>query len=154
VDEAIIEIKEAMRLEPESSEPHYDLATALDRQGDKEEAVEQRRIGKSLTLVSLPPGSPLRIRLGGQVEAAKLLYHPNPEYPGEAKKRHVEGTVRLTIIIDKNGTVKDWEVESGDPLLVSAALDSIRQWRYQPTTLNKIPVEVVSEVSINFTLTH
>lgn len=143
LDEGILEIKEAMRLEPNNSEPHYGLASALTIQGDKEGAAEQRRIAEAIK-----PS----VHRGGQVEMAKPIFRPDPEYPAEAKKKHVEGAVRLTIIVGKDGAVKDWEVESGDPLLASAAVEAVRQWRYTPCTVNKSPVDVPSEVTLNFQL--
>jgi dipeptidyl aminopeptidase/acylaminoacyl peptidase len=96
-----------------------------------------------------PWAVPKRLRLGGPVEAAKLIKKVNPEYPGDA---HVKGTLRLEAIIGTDGSVLDLEVISGHPLLVSSALDAVRQWKYQPTLLNGLPVEVVTEVDVNYTL--
>lgn len=96
--------------------------------------------------------TPQRIRVGGQVEAAKLIYKPTPEYPPLAKMARIQGTVRLEAIIAKDGTIQDLKVLSGHPLLVRAALDAVKQWRYQPTLLNGEPVEVVTEIDVNFTL--
>ncbi len=95
---------------------------------------------------------PSRIRVGGQVEAAKLIYGPTPQYPPLAKMARIQGTVRLQAIIAKDGTIKDLTVLSGHPLLVPAALAAVRQWRYQPTLLNGQPVEVETEIDVNFTL--
>jgi periplasmic protein TonB len=101
-----------------------------------------------------PPkaATPKRIRLGGQVEAAKLLVHPNPEYPPLAKMARIQGTVKLEAVISKDGTIQDLKAVSGHPLLVKAAMDAVSRWRYQPTLLNGDPVEVVTEVDVNFTL--
>jgi protein TonB len=98
------------------------------------------------------PQAPQRIRVGGQVEAAKLIYKPTPEYPPLAKMARIQGTVRLEAIISKDGTIQDLKVLSGHPLLVKSALDAVKQWRYQPTLLNGEPVEVVTEIDVNFTL--
>jgi periplasmic protein TonB len=98
------------------------------------------------------PKTPQRIRVGGQVEAARLIYKPTPEYPPLAKMARIQGTVRLEAIISKDGTIQDLKVLSGHPLLVKAALDAVKQWRYQPTLLNGEPVEVVTEIDVNFTL--
>ena len=99
-----------------------------------------------------PPKAPQRIRVGGQVESAKLIFHPSPEYPPLAKMARIQGTVRLEAIIAKDGTIQDLKVLSGHPLLVKSALDAVKQWRYQPTLLNGDPVEVVTEIDVNFTL--
>jgi len=98
------------------------------------------------------PKTPKRIRVGGQVEAAKLIYKPTPQYPPLAKMARIQGTVRLEAVISKDGTIQDLKVLSGHPLLVKAALDAVKQWRYQPTLLNGEPVEVVTEIDVNFTL--
>ena len=98
------------------------------------------------------PVTPQRIRVGGQVEAAKLIYNPTPEYPPLAKMARIQGTVKLEAIIAKDGTIQDLKVLSGHPLLVKSALDAVKQWRYQPTLLNGEPVEFVTEIDVNFTL--
>ena len=116
-------------------------------------------LGGSLTASSAPPpppppkaATPKRIRVGGQVESAKLIFQPKPEYPPLAKMARIQGTVRLEAIISKDGTIQDLKVVSGHPLLVKAALEAVQRWRYQPTLLNTEPVEVVTEIDVNFTL--
>ena len=94
----------------------------------------------------------MRVRIGGNVQKAKLIERVQPEYPDEALKSRITGTVRLHIILEKDGTVKQVEVVSGHPLLVQAAVDAVRQWRYQPTTLNGEPVEVDTTVDVMFVL--
>jgi protein TonB len=90
--------------------------------------------------------------VGGQVEQAKLIFKPSPEYPPLAKMARIQGTVRLEAIIAKDGPIQDLKVLSGHPLLVKSALDAVKQWRYQPTLLNGEPVEVITEIDVNFTL--
>ena len=55
-------------------------------------------------------------------------------------------------VIGKDGTIEELKVLRGHPLLVKAALDAVRQWRYQPTLLNGEPIEVVTEITVNFKL--
>jgi len=98
------------------------------------------------------PQAPERIRVGGQVEAAKLIYGPTPDYPPLAKMARIQGSVKLEAIIGKDGTIKDLKVLSGHPLLAPSALSAVQQWRYQPTLLNGQPVEVQTEIDVNFTL--
>jgi protein TonB len=98
------------------------------------------------------PTTPQRIRVGGQVEEAKIINRVQPEYPQLAKMARIQGVVRLEAVISKDGTIQDLKVLSGHPLLVKAALDAVKQWRYQPTLLNGDPVEVVTEIDVNFTL--
>lgn len=101
-----------------------------------------------------PPkaATPKRIRVGGQVESARLIFQPKPEYPPLAKMARIQGTVRLEAIISRDGTIQDLKVMSGHPLLVKSALEAVQRWRYQPTLLNGEPVEVVTEIDVNFTL--
>jgi periplasmic protein TonB len=86
------------------------------------------------------------------VESAKLVFHPEPEYPPLAKTAGIEGVVRLDAIINKDGTIQDLKTISGHPLLVKAALDAVHTWRYQPTLLQGQPVEVSTEIDVNFLL--
>jgi TonB family protein len=89
---------------------------------------------------------------GKKVQSAVLIKRVQPDYPKKARKAHVEGTVRLHAIITKDGSVKNLEVVSGDPLLVDAALKAVRQWRYQPTRINGQPVEVDTTIDVVFAL--
>jgi len=99
-----------------------------------------------------PKETPKRIRVGGQVQTAKLVNKVTPVYPPLAKQARIQGTVRLQAVIAKDGSVVELQVLSGHPLLVQAALDAVRQWRYHPTLLNGEPVEVVTTVDVIFTL--
>jgi protein TonB len=90
--------------------------------------------------------------IGGDVLAAKLIRKIVPEYPPLAKVARVSGTVRLTGVIAKDGTIEQLEVLSGNPLLVPAALAAVKRWLYQPTFLNGQPVEVIAPIDVIFTL--
>lgn len=96
--------------------------------------------------------APSQIRIGGDVQAAKLTHEVQPAYPRLAKDAHVMGIVKLSATIASNGSVKDLHVVSGNPLLVQAAVNAVKQWTYQPTVLNGKPVEVLTEVDVKFTL--
>ncbi len=98
------------------------------------------------------PQAPKRIRVGGNVQTAKLENKVMPQYPPLAKQARIQGTVRLQAVISKDGTVQNLQVVSGHPLLVPAAIQAVRQWRYKPTYLNGEPVEVVTEIDVNFSL--
>ncbi len=99
------------------------------------------------------PVAPKRIRVGGNVQSAKLISKPTPIYPPLAKMARIRGTVRLQAVVSRSGTIKDLQVLSGHPLLVKAALDAVQRWRYQPTLLNGEPVEVITTIEVNFSLT-
>jgi len=96
--------------------------------------------------------TPQRIRVGSNVQKAKLVQHPEPVYPPLAMQARISGVVHLNVIIGKDGTVQKLTVASGHPLLVPAALEAARQWVYQPTLLNGQPVEVVTQIEVEFTL--
>lgn len=98
------------------------------------------------------PKPPSQIRVGGNVQAAKLIRQPKPLYPPLAKQARIQGTVRFNAIIGKDGAIANLQVVSGHPLLVPSALEAVKQWVYQPTLLNGDPVEVVTQIDVNFTL--
>jgi len=99
-----------------------------------------------------PPKTPARIKLGGNVQAAKIIAQPQPTYPALARQARIQGNVVLHAIIGKDGRVSELQVVSGHPLLVQSALDAVRQWRYQPTQLNGDPVEVDTTITVSFVL--
>ncbi len=114
-------------------------------------------LGSILTSAAPPPPppkaeAPKRIRVGGNVEAAKAIFKPSPEYPPLAKMARIQGTVRLAAVISRDGTIQDLKMLSGHPLLVQSAMAAVQRWRYQPTLLNGEPVEVETEIDVNFTL--
>jgi hypothetical protein len=96
--------------------------------------------------------APARIRVGSNVQVAKILHQVMPVYPPIAKTAHITGTILLHAIIAKDGSVKDLTYVSGPPLLMKSAMDAVKQWVYQPTLLNGSPVEVDTTISVIFTL--
>src|SRR5580693_2594041 len=99
-----------------------------------------------------PKATPSRIRVGGNVAAAKLVRQVTPLYPPIAKTAHISGTVILHAVIAKDGSIQELTYISGPPLLMKNAMDAVRQWRYSPTLLNGEPVEVDTTISVVFTL--
>ena len=97
--------------------------------------------------------TPKRIRVGGSVQKARLAKRVAPRYPPLARQARIQGTVKLTAIIARNGTVEKLEVGSGHPLLVPSAIEAVKQWRYKPTLLNGVAVEVVTQIDVIFKLT-
>jgi periplasmic protein TonB len=81
-----------------------------------------------------------------------LIHRVQPDYPSIAKLAHVQGKVVLRAIISKAGTIENVQVISGPALLVRAARDAVSQWRYRPYLLNNEPVEVETQVTVNFVL--
>lgn len=99
----------------------------------------------------VPKSSPV-LRVGGNVQHTKLISQPRPNYPIEAKQARIQGVVKLYALIGKDGTIRELNVVSGHPLLAPAAIEAVKQWVYQPTLLNGDPVEVETEIDVNFTL--
>src|SRR6185312_8895851 len=86
---------------------------------------------------------------GGQIQQAVLIYRKDAEYPKIAKQTGAKGTVTLNATIGKDGNVKAVKVVSGHPMLVAAASEAVKQWRYRPTLLNGQPVETETQVLVN-----
>ena len=99
-----------------------------------------------------PKAAPQRIRVGGNVQQANLIRKIQPVYPPLAKQARIQGVVHFTAIIGKDGTIQNLTLISGHPLLVEAARQAVSQWQYKPTLLNGEPVEVVTQIDVNFTL--
>jgi TonB family protein len=198
LDEAIRELREAVRLKPQLHFAREQLASALAYKGDAAgfiaEASEARRLNPYpkahgdfgvipdesrdfyLSWVaqnagqckpaksSLPPPPPMaaeaesqvtvpqRIRVSRAVQASQLVSKVEPIYPPLAEQARIQGTVELEAVIGKDGTIQNLTVLRGPPLLVQAALDAARQWRYQPTRVNNEPVEVVTVIEVVFRL--
>jgi TonB family protein len=102
----------------------------------------------------IPEGAPApqRIRVGGNVQQNNLVNKVVPVYPPLAKQAKIQGVVELAATINKDGTIQNLELLSGHPLLVPAAVEAVKQWVYKPTLLNGNPVEVVTQIDVNFTL--
>jgi protein TonB len=86
------------------------------------------------------------------VMEGNLIYRVEPQYPSIAKQLHVEGTVVVKAFISREGTIEQARVERGQPWLAAAALEAVRQWRYRPYYLNHEPIEVETEIIVNFLL--
>jgi TonB family protein len=92
------------------------------------------------------------IRVGANVQEHNLVTKIEPIYPALAMWAHIQGTVRLTVIIGKDGRVFKIRRISGHRLLVAAARNAVRQWVYKPVLLGGEPVEVHTDVDVNFSL--
>ncbi len=99
-----------------------------------------------------PPPPPGVAVVATNIMAANIITKVNPAYPALAKAARIQGPVRLNATIGADGAVKDLQVISGDPLLVEAATEAVRQWVYKPVLLNGAPAEVQTEITVNFTL--
>jgi len=102
--------------------------------------------------IMLDNGPPQRLRVGGNVQQANLIQKVQPIYPLQAKQDRVQGKVQFSVLIGKDGHVQNLTLISGEPVLADAAKDAVSQWVYKPTLLNGQPVEVLTQVDVNFTL--
>jgi periplasmic protein TonB len=83
---------------------------------------------------------------------ANLLHKVQPVYPPLARQARVQGAVELRAIISKAGTIENLIVVRGHPMLARAAVEAVKQWRYRPYLLNNEPVEVETDITVNFLL--
>jgi protein TonB len=98
------------------------------------------------------PAKPKLVRVSQGVSDGLLVHKVTPQYPPIAKQARMQGSVVLRAVIGKNGEVEHVQPESGNPLLASAAVNAVKQWRYKPYVLNGTPVDVETTVTVNFRL--
>ena len=108
--------------------------------------------GKNSILPTAPPPAvahPLRL---SHISEGNLIRKVQPTYPALARSARIQGTVVLQAIISKQGTIENLTVVTGHPMLAPAAIEAVRQWRYRPYILNSEPVEVETQITVNFSL--
>ena len=105
------------------------------------------------TLAPPPPAAPQQIRVESNLQAANLIKKVVPVYPVLARSAGIQGLVRFTALIAKDGKIQDLTLISGPPPLVDAAREAVKRWLYRPTLLNGQPVEVLTQINVNFTIT-
>lgn len=108
--------------------------------------------GTAIASVAPPPvvhrsSPPISVMMQGN-----LIERIQPVYPAIAKQTRTQGTVILRAIISRDGMIENLQVVSGHPMLVKAAMEAVKQWRYRPYVLNGQPVEVETQVTVNFVL--
>ena len=140
-DMCIIHCKEAKNDEGETSPPNWDSGIG---NGGPGRGLDTPHASKPIL------GKPVPV---SEASLAQLAHRVEPVYPRIAILTHQQGQVQLHAIIAKDGTIRSLEVMSGAPLLASAAMDAVKQWRYQPYKLNGEPVEVETFITVNFRAT-
>jgi TonB family protein len=98
------------------------------------------------------PTRPTAVRVGGVIKEPRKVKVVQPVYPAAAMEARVQGVVILECTIGGDGKVTDVKVLRGIPLLDAAAQESVRQWEYEPTLVNGVPVPVIMVVTVNFAL--
>ena len=95
---------------------------------------------------------PQKVRVSSGVAQGNLIHDVRPPYPPLARQARIQGTVVISAIIGKDGTIQQARVVSGHPMLAQAALEAVKQWRYKPYFLNGEPVDVDTTINVNFSL--
>jgi protein TonB len=107
----------------------------------------------SSTPVAVPKiATPQRVRVSAGVTSGLLIRKIPPTYPPLARQARIQGTVILQAQISKTGDIQNLQLISGHPMLAPAAIEAVKQWKYKPYLLNGEPVEVETQVQVNFTL--
>jgi TonB family protein len=99
-----------------------------------------------------PPPPPPPVRIGGHLQVAQIVHQVSPVYPPLARAGRIQGVVVIDAVITESGSLKEITVRSGHPMLVSAAMECVRQWKYQPAILNGVPVESPVHIQVHFRL--
>jgi len=147
--------REILNVDEPVAPPPADLAGLGVRGGTGDSRVQGvlGSIGGPGVVVPPPPPTPSvhPPRVSRMMEG-NLIYRVQPQYPALARQARVQGIVVLRAMISREGKIENLQVISGHPLLVQSAMDAVRQWRYRPYFLNNEPVEVETQVTVNFTL--
>jgi len=98
------------------------------------------------------PALPQRIRVSSGVSTGLLVKKAAPKYPEEARQNHIQGAVVLRALISRTGDVEDLTLISGDPALARAAIKAVKKWKYRPYIFQGNPVEVDTQIIVNFQL--
>jgi len=107
----------------------------------------------SSTPVAVPKvATPTRVRVSQGVTQGLLIRKVQPAYPPLARQARIQGTVLLAAEISKDGSIENLHLISGHPMLAPAAIEAVKQWKYKPYILNGEPVEVETQITVNFTL--
>jgi len=107
----------------------------------------------SSTPVAVPKiATPTRVRVSSGVSTGLLIRKVPPAYPPLARQARIQGVVVLQAQISKEGNIQNLQLISGHPMLAPAAIEAVKQWKYKPYLLNGEPVEVDTQVQVNFTL--
>ncbi len=100
--------------------------------------------------VAKPVASTLKVSQG--VSQGLLLKRVQPVYPQQALQMRIEGTVQLEANITRDGRISNVKLLKGEGILARAAIDAVKQWKYNPYFLNGEPVEIQTQISVTFKL--
>ena len=161
IDEGVKFLEQALRIDPNYGDAMAYMNLLQRLRADLADSPEQARqdtasadqwVQKALDAMQTKTRGPQKIRIGGDVQQANLIRQVQPVYPPLAQQARIQGTVRFTVTIGKDGRVSSMQVLTGHPLLVVPAQDAVKQYEYKPVILNGEPVEVVTQVDVIFSL--
>lgn len=107
----------------------------------------------TLPILPVAPKPAVAVLRVSNISEGNLIRKVQPAYPPLAQSARIQGVVLLQAVISRQGTIEHLKVLTGHPLLVGAALEAVSQWRYRPYVLNNEPVEVETQITVNFSLT-
>ncbi len=129
-----------------ATEPNLELS------GDVVSGAESSLSANFADTAKQPAAPAAPVAIGGDVKPARMISSVAPMYPALAKSQHIAGSVRVDALVDTNGRVTTMKIVSGPSMLHQAAMDALRQWKYQPATLDGKPVPMHLTVTIQFRL--
>src|SRR6266853_1402322 len=129
-----------------ATEPNLELS------GDVVSGAESSLSANFADTTKQPAAPAAPVAVGGDVKPARMISSVAPMYPALAKSQHIAGSVRVDALVDTNGRVTTMKIVSGPSMLHQAAMDALRQWKYQPATLDGKPVPMHLTVTIQFRL--
>lgn len=101
---------------------------------------------------SVPHAAPQALKVSQGVSQGLLVKKVAPIYPQQALQMKIQGAVQIMATISKDGNITNLKLLSGDPILARAAMDAVKQWKYQPYYLDSQPVAIQTEITVNFKL--
>jgi protein TonB len=146
--------KSALPVKSEASAPEIVQPPAPSVLGVGSAAADEEIAGiASAAGATMPrPAAPGAMKISQGVTQGLLIKRVPPSYPQAAKQMHIQGTVQLQANIGKDGSVTSVKALSGEAVLSHAAIDAVKQWKYKPYTLNNEPVEIQTQITVNFKL--
>lgn len=148
--------KEILPVDETGPPPPLDIAGTGVRDGTGDPTIQStilNSIGSGRNVAVPPPPTPaVRPPRVSHMMEGNLIYRIQPQYPTLARQARIQGVVVLRAVITREGRIANLQVVSGHPMLVQSAMDAVLQWRYRPYYLNNQPIEVETQVTVNFTL--
>jgi protein TonB len=109
-------------------------------------------LGDQIAVAPPPTPAPAHLLRVSQWAESNIIYRVQPSFPPLARAARIQGAVRLRATISKTGTIENLSIVSGHPMLVASAIEAVKKWRYRPYLLNGEPIEVETEINVNFLL--